>query len=51
MSEFGIKGNINDEDLMFHVLNNLPAEHGTILDSFENYLTSSGPDALMIDVI
>ena len=36
---------------MIPVLNNLPEEHDMFLDSLENCLTSSGPDALTIKAI
>ena len=51
MRNFGLKGNITDEDFMFHVLNNLPKEYDMILDRLENHLTSSRGDTWTIEVI
>ena len=45
------KGNVSDDDFMIHVLNNFPKKYDIILDGLENCLTSSGDDALMIQVI
>ena len=49
--KFGLKGNVNDEDFLIHVLNNLPNEYDVILDGFENHVTLSGDDSLTIEVI
>ena len=51
MTEFGQKGNVSDEDLMIHILNNLPKEDNVILDELENYLMATGENALTIDSI
>ena len=51
MTEFGLRGKISDENSMIHILNNLPVEYDVIFDSLENYLMSSGPDALTIEMI
>ena len=44
MSEFGLQGNITDEDFMIHVLNNLPKECDEILDVLENHIALSGDE-------
>ena len=51
MSEFGLEGNITNEDFMIHVLHNLPVEYNMILDGLENCHTSSRDDTLTIEVI
>ena len=51
MNEFGLKGSISDKDFIIHFLNDLPKKYDVILDGLENCLTSSGDDALMIQVI
>ena len=38
MNEFGLKGNMADEDFMIHVVNNLPKEYNVILDGLEQCL-------------
>ena len=51
MSEFGMKGNISNENLVVHVVNNLLEEDNIILDGLKNCLIFSGPDALIIEII
>ena len=46
MNKFRLKGNITDEDLMIHVMYDLPEEYDVILDGLKNCLTLSGDDAL-----
>ena len=50
MNEFGLKGNISDEDIMTHILNYLPEDYDVILDGLENGLASNGDDALIIEI-
>ena len=45
MNEFGLKGNVSEDDFMIHVLHNLPKEYDVILDGFENHLMVTGNDA------
>ena len=51
MSEFRVKGNNSDENLMIPILNNLPEKYDIILDGVENQLMASGLNALIIKVI
>ena len=51
MNEFGIKGDVSDEDFVIHVLNNLPREYDVIFDGLENHLMMTRDDALTIDSI
>ena len=51
MNEFGLKGNVSDEDFMIQVLNNLPKEYDVILNGLENHLTATKDNALNIDSI
>ena len=51
MGEFGVIGNICNEDFMIHVLDYVPKEYNLILDHLENCLMSSGLDELTIKVI
>ena len=51
MNELGLKGNMSDEDIMIHVLNNLPEVYDVILDGLVNHLTPSDDNASMIEVI
>ena len=51
MREFKEKGNTSNKDLVNHILHNFPEEYGIILDTFWNWLTSSGSNTLTIQVI
>ena len=51
MNEFGQKGNVSYEDIIIHILNNLPEEYDIILDGLENHHTAIGENALTIDTI
>ena len=51
MNKFGQKGNKTDEDLMIHILNNLPKEYNVILDGLDNCLMATGDNAHTIDMI
>ena len=42
---------MSDEDFMIHVQNNLPKEYDVIFNGLENHLTTTGDDALTIDLI
>ena len=50
MNEFGLKG-CKNEDFMIHVQNNIPKQYSVILDGFENHITISGDDTLMIVIM
>ena len=51
MSKFRVKGNIDKEDLVTHVLNNVPKEYDMILVGLENHLALSHPIMLTIKVM
>ena len=50
-NEFGLKCSICDEDVMIHVLNNLPKEYDAIFYLLESHLTLIVNDTLIINVI
>ena len=50
MNDFRPKRN-KSEDMMIHMLNNLPKKYDVILNGLENHLSLSGDDALMTDFI
>ena len=51
MTKFSLKGIINEENFMIHIIKKLPEEYDVILDGLENHLMSSGPNALTIEMI
>ena len=51
MTEFEMKDYITDKDFIIHILNNLPMEHDAILNSLNICQSSTGPDAMTIEVI
>ena len=51
MTDYVLKSSISEDDFMFHIINNLPDEYGTVLVGLENHLTPFDHDALTINVI
>ena len=51
LANLELKENINDEDLMIHVIDNFPDEYVIILVVLENHHRSSDPNAMVIEVI
>ena len=50
-NEFGLKGNITDEDHMINILNNLPEDYSVIVDGLENHLMAARDNVLTMNMI
>ena len=44
-----MKATISDDDLIIHILNNLPTEYNTIVEKLEDAISSTGDDKLTLE--